>query len=564
MNKKPPAFSILTPVYNPDVKYLKECIDSVLQQTTSEWELCLVADGPQPKEVNKVLNSYKDKRIKVHFRETNGGISVATDDALNMATGEFIALLDNDDVLPPDALGTVAWEIDKYDDADFVFSDEDHLDYPNGERIHPFFKPGFSMDRLRQQMYLGHLIVCRRKLALEVGGFRPGFDGSQDHDLVLRVVEQSRRILHIPQILYHWRESPTSTALDSSSKDWAYEAGVRVVQSHLERTGFPAKASRNPDWPGIINLEPQLEELPLVSIIIPTGMSSRIVNGADQVLIDRAVESIIESTTYPNYEIIIVLDKKSAPNSCDHLLNLGSTNQIRVIKDDRDFNFAMASNLGAAHANGQLFIFHNDDTEIIQSNWIQRMVMYATQKDIGAVGVKLLFGDGRINHVGIWSKEGHAGHRYRDYAPDHPGYLASMTAAQNCIAVTGACLAVERVKFEQVGGFSTIFPLAYNDVDLCLKLNRAGFRSVADCATTVLHHESSTRSPEVESWEMQQIFDRWKPLLKYDPYMNPNHSSEGVEEYPPPSIRMVIHLEDNGSVKHSSRAWPAEKEYFLC
>jgi len=413
-------------------------------------------------------------------------------------------------------------------------------------------------------MYVAHLTIYRRSLVEKVGGFRSGFDGSQDHDLVLRVTEKARRVIHVPQLLYHWRESPTSTALDPSSKDWAYEAGVRAVQSHLERTNFPARAERNYQWPGIINLEPELETNPHVSIIIPTGMSTRIINGAEEVLVDKAVESIFEQTSYQNFEVIIVLDQKSPASSVEHLKQLGKTGQIKVVKDQRKFNFSKACNLGAARSNGEVLIFHNDDTEIIQSNWIERLIMYSTRNDIGAVGVKLLFGDGMINHAGIWSKGGHPGHRYRNYGPDNPGYYASMTTAQNCIAVTGACLAVERKKFEQVGGFSTIFPLAYNDVDLCLKLNRSGFRSVVDCATTVIHHESSSRDPKVEDWEMDLIHDRWKPMLSYDPYLNPNYTGDGVEEYPPPTMRYVQYLERKGDASFPARAWPAEKDYLVC
>ncbi len=561
-----PMFSLLVPVYHPEIDFLDECIESVLAQTTSDWELCLVADGPQPEPVNQVLKGYRnrDSRIKVHFREENGGIAAATDDALNMATGEFIALLDNDDTLAPHALGTVAWEMANFEDVDFVFSDEDHLDAGNGERINPFHKPGFSRERLRQQMYLGHLVVCRRSLAIEVGGFRPGFDGSQDHDISLRATEKARRILHIPQVLYHWRECETSTALDPTTKDWAYEAGVRVVQSHLERTNFPAVASRNPDWPGIIDLEPQLTEFPLVSVIIPTGGYKRIIRGEEVVLVDLAVKSLLARTTYPNVEVIVVLDKNSEEELGLSLQRYGNYGQVKFVQDTRDFNFSHACNLGAARASGDLLLFHNDDTEIIQPDWLDRMVMYATREDIGAVGAKLLYSDGRIQHAGIWSREGCPFHRYAHYRGDHPGYLAALATAQNAIAVTGACLLVERHKFDQVGGFATIYPLAYNDVDLCLKLNRAGYRSVVDCATKVVHHESSTRDPTVAEWEFKQVHERWKPLLHNDPYDNPNHIAENVDEYPPPNPPLTIILEEQGKADFHARAWPAQQEHLYC
>lgn len=563
-----PIFSVLVPVWHPDPGHLRACIDSVLAQTTSEWELCLVLDGPQPDETEWVLAEVAsevgpgeaDGRIRVHRRVENGGIAAATDDALAMARGEFIALLDNDDTLAPDALGTVAWELASYGDVDLAFSDEDHLDANTEARINPFFKPGYSMERLRQQMYLGHLLVIRRTVAIEAGGFRPGFDGSQDHDLALRVAERARRVLHIPKLLYHWRESPTSTALDSSAKDWAYEAGVRAVASHLERTGFPATASRNPDWPGIIDLAPALVEYPTVSVIIPTGGTRRAIGGVDTLLVEQAVATLARHTDYPRAEIVVVLDQASdtghGPTLAPTLELAAGTVPLTVVHDDRPFNFAQACNLGTVRAAGQVLVFLNDDTEIVQPEWLHRLVMYATRPDIGAVGAKLLYGDGRIQHAGTWSRHGNPHHRYVGYPKDHPGYLAALASAQNCLSVTAACLAVERSKFTEVGGFATMFPLAYNDVDLCLKLSRHGYRTVVDCATEVVHHESSSRDPAVADWEFDQLQRRWAPVLDHDPYDNPNHTADGVEEYPPTSVHLVDRRRFVDGADYRARAWP--------
>ncbi|MGI9597138.1 MAG: glycosyltransferase family 2 protein [Acidimicrobiales bacterium] len=558
-----PIFSILTPVWHPEPDHLRACIDSVRAQTTAEWELCLVADGPQPPEVDRLLD-VEDDRIRVHRRPENGGIAAATDDALAMARGEFIALLDHDDTLAPEALGTTAWEIDGTDEVDFVFTDEDHLDSITGERINPFYKPGFSMERLRQQMYFGHMIVCRRSLALEVGGFRPGFDGSQDHDLALRAVERARKVLHIPKLLYHWRESPTSTAMDSEAKDWAYEAGVRVVASHLERTGFPARPARNPDWPGIIDLEPELADRPKVSIIIPTGGAGRIVHGRDVVLVEQALRSIAEKSTYPDFEVIVVLDRHSPESLVATLREVGGSLDISFVGDSREFNFSKACNLGAVRAAGQVLVFLNDDTEVSMSDWMERLVMYSTRPDIGAVGAKLLYGDGRIQHAGTWSRYGNPAHRYVGYLADHPGYLAALATAQNCVSVSAACLAVERSKFDEVGGFTPLFPLAYNDVDLCLKLSRSGYRTVVDCATEMVHHESSSQDPSVADWELDLLQRRWGPVLAADPYDNPNHSADGVEEYPPTST-FVADLRDHfGESDFRARAWPSDHEHLRC
>ena len=554
-----PIFSVLTPVWHPDPAHLEACVESVLAQTTAEWELCLVLDGPQPPDTESVVDrlAARDRRrIRVRRRAENGGIAAATDDALGMAAGHYAVLLDNDDTLAPEALGTVAWELDQYDDVDLVFTDEDHLDFTTGERMNPFYKPGFSMERLRQQMYLGHLLVLRRSLVDEVGGFRPGFDGSQDHDLALRVAERARRVLHVPKLLYHWRESPTSTAMDAGAKDWAYEAGVRAVASHLERTGFPATASRNPDWPGIIDLTPALDDHPTASVVIPTGGARRAVGGVDVVLVEQAVRSLAQRSTYPTVEIVVVLDRDTEPGLVRTLTRAAGPVPLQAVRDDRPFNFAKACNLGAVRARGEVLVFLNDDTEITMADWLERLVMYATRPDIGAVGAKLRYGDGRIQHAGTWSRHGNPHHRYVGFAGDHPGYLAALATAQNCLSVTAACLAVERAKFEEVGGFATVFPLAYNDVDLCLKLSRSGYRTVVDCATEVVHHESSSRDPSVADWELDLLRRRWAPILDNDPYDNPNHTAYGVEEYPPTSAYLAELRDRTGRSDYRARAWP--------
>lgn len=553
-------FSVLVPVYKPEPEHLIECIQSVIDQTTSDWELCLVADGPQSAEVDAILD-WDDKRIKVHRRPENGGIIAASRDALAMATGEFIALLDNDDTLALNALGSMAWYMAEYPDADVVYSDEDKLDL-DGNRVDPFHKPAWSPERLRTQMYLGHLGVYRRNLVNEVGGFRDGFDGSQDHDLALRVTEVARSILHVPQVLYHWRAVETSTASSPGAKDWAFDAGVRAVQSHLERTGFPAIAKRSSIHPGVIDLEPALEEFPLVSIVIPTGGGERIVRGATVVLAEHAIESVVARSTYPNYEIIVVLDCHSTIELEHRLVEIGQ-GHVKIVRDEKDFSFAGASNLGSIAGAGDILLFLNDDTEVHLDNWIERLVMYATQSGIGAVGAKLLYADGRIQHAGVWSRDGGPGHRYPGYRGSHPGYMSSLWLAQNCIAVTGACLMVERNKFEAVGGFCTQFPLNFNDVDLCLKMSSAGHRTVVDCATTHTHLESSTRNPEVKDWEYYQLRDRWERFLHRDPWDNPHHVAHGVEEFPPPMAATTVLKEVMRDTEYQARCLSRDARLLL-
>ncbi|MDH5519010.1 MAG: glycosyltransferase [Acidimicrobiia bacterium] len=554
-------FSVLIPVWHPDPDHLERCIRSVVEQTYDGWELILVVNGPQPAAVESVLRHNADGSdgpVQLIRLPENRGISVASQAGLDLATGDFVALLDHDDVLSVHALGAFAAELERFDDVDLAYSDEDKLAHDTDERKMPFYKPSFSMERLRCQMYLGHLLVLRRTVVDEVGGFRPEFDGAQDHDLALRVAERSRRVVHVPRLLYHWRESPGSTAMTTDAKDWAWDAGRRAVDEHLHRTGFPGSATPHPKAPGVTVIEPRLRQHPLVSIIVPTGGSRRSIHGIDTLLVETAVTSIVERSSYPNYELVIVTDSKAdvslsariaagveraapagEPMAARRPGGRSSRPPLRFVADDQAFNFARACNLGAVRAAGDVLLFLNDDTEITMPNWLERLVMYATRPDIGAVGAKLLYGDGRVQHAGVWARGAGPAHRYMGFSGDHPGNFHALRLAQNCLAVTAACLAVERSKFESVGGFSTAFPLSYNDVDFCLKLHQAGFRNVVDCQTEVVHHESSSRDPTVRDWEMAQLFRRWRPLLMADPYDHPCNLAAGVEEYPPAPIDIV-------------------------
>ncbi|MDH3293639.1 MAG: glycosyltransferase [Acidimicrobiia bacterium] len=561
---RPPRFSVILPVWHPEPDHLRQCIESVVGQTYDGWQLLIVADGPQPPAVTRVLADFEpDPRVRVIRLDHNVGIGGASQAALEAAGEEFIALLDHDDVLSPHALGAFAAELALAAPVDLAYSDEDKLEHGTGERKMPFYKPGFSMERLRCQMYLGHLLVMRRTLALEVGGFRGDYDGAQDHDLALRVAEQARSVVHIPRILYHWRESPASTALDTDSKEWAWEAGRMAVADHLRRTGFPAEAVASPVARGVVDLEPRLVEHPLVSIIIPTGGTSRIINGAMTLLVERAVSSLVERSSYPNVEIVVVLDA-----SCDDALVRRIAAAARrsvpvvLLRDGRPFNFADACNIGAVRSNGEVLIFLNDDTEVRMANWIERLVMYATRPDIGAVGVKLLYGDGRVQHAGVWARGGPA-HRYVGFRGDHPGNFHALRLAQNCLAVTAACLAVGRDRFDEVGGFSSRYPLAYNDVDLCFKLLQKGYRNVVDCATEVVHHESSSRDPTVREWEIDLLRKRWRPLLMSDPFDNPANLAAGVDEYPSTPVDIVERKAARGELVLAGRRWPDRDFYNL-
>jgi GT2 family glycosyltransferase len=274
------------------------------------------------------------------------------------------------------------------------------------------------------------------------------------------------------------------------------------------------------------------------------------------------VQSVISETAYPNYELVMVLDRNSSQELEDNLIDIGG-DRVRIVRDESEFSFAAASNLGAIASDGEILTFLNDDTEVAMSDWLERVVMYATRPALGAIGVKLLYADGRIQHAGVWARAGGPGHRYPGYRASHPGYMNSLWLAQNCIAVTGACLTVERRKFEEVGGFSTLFPLNFNDVDLCLKLSSAGYRTVVDCATVHTHLESSTRDPAVKDWEYYRLRDRWERFLERDPWDNPHHIAHGVEEFPPPRTSTTALKEVMRDTEYGSRCLSREGRLLL-
>jgi GT2 family glycosyltransferase len=554
---EPSQFSVIIPVWHPEPEHLQQCIESVFDQTYSGWELILVADGPQPASVSEILSwAGAHPQVRLVVLEENRGIGEASQAGLEAADREFVALVDHDDRLSVHALGAFAAELAAAAPVDLAYSDEDKLEHGTGRRKMPFYKPGFSMERLRCQMYLGHLLVVRRTLALEVGGFRGAFDGAQDHDLALRVAEQARAVLHVPRILYHWRESPGSTALDTEAKGWAWEAGRSAVADHLRRTGFPADAEASPVAPGVVDLKPRLDEFPPVSIIIPTGGATRVVRGLHTLLVEQAVSSLVERSSYPNYEIIVVLDATSDAWLAERIAAAGGDVPLNLLRDERPFNFANACNIGAIRSTGEVLIFLNDDTEVSLPDWIERMVMYATRPGIGAVGAKLLYGDGRVQHAGVWSRLGGPAHRYVGFGGDHPGNFHALRLPQNCLAVTAACLAVGRDRFDEVGGFCGDYPLAYNDVDLCFKLLQKGYRNVVDCATEVIHHESSSRDPTVQQWETDLLLRRWRPFVARDPFDNPANLAAGVDEYPPTPVDIVERKADRGELVLAGRRWP--------
>jgi GT2 family glycosyltransferase len=522
-----PRFSIVTPVYETPASVLWEMLESVRMQTFGDWELCLVDDASGAPHVRAILEraEREDPRLTVRFRDANGGIVAASNDGLALAGGEFVALLDHDDKLHPDALAHVDEAILDSPEADYIYTDEDKIS-ARGHHIGPFLKPDWSPERMRTQMYTCHLSVLRRSLVEEVGGFDPEFEGSQDWDLALKVTERARAVMHVPRVLYHWRGLATSAAGGGEdAKPWAFEAGQRAVQAHCDRTGLPARVERDSEDPGVYHLEPELQEQPLVSIVIPTGGQSREIRYQQVVLVNHCVRNIVEKSSYENYEIVVVADDSTPAAAIAELKDVGG-DRLRLVDYDRPFSFSAKINAGAVRSEGEHLLLLNDDIEVATPNWIERMVMYSAQPEVGAVGGLLLLEDGRIQHAGVGFEGGLPGHPYHGFPNDIPGYANAVRIARNSLAVTGACLMTRRDLFEEVGGLTTVLPVNYNDVDYCLKLRASGKRVIYDPDLVMYHFESSSRSSDVADWEKALLLDRWGSLTAVDPYSNPNLNQE--------------------------------------
>lgn len=513
-----PKISVVVPVYNPPAEFLEAMIASVREQTYPNWELCLADGASTASHVRPILEkaAAADSRIKVVFLEANGGIVGNSNAAVELATGDFVALLDHDDTLAPFALFQVVYAANAHPDADFLYSDEDKLD-TRGDRVEPNFKPDWSPETLRSRNYICHLTVLERGLLSRVGGFRPGFDGSQDYDLVLRATEQARQIVHIPQVLYHWRMHAQSTAFAKGSKNYAYDAGKRAVADHLRRTGVDASVHDGPIL-GTYQVIHHLRAQPLVSVIIP--------NKDQPEMLARCVDSLARSS-YANYEVLIVENGSTRPETHAYYAELRKQPHARVLEWTKPFNYAAVNNFAASHARGELLLFLNNDTEAINPDWLEAMVKLAVQPGVGAVGAKLYYADDTIQHAGIVvGMGGVAGHSHLFYPRHAGGYMQRLRITQNVAAVTAACLLMPRAVFGQVGGFDEGFVLAFNDVDLCLAVLKAGHRVVWTPDAELYHLESKTRGYE-DTAEKQARFKReydlfhlkWGAFLKAgDPY----------------------------------------------
>lgn len=525
--------SILVPLYNTPEAFLREMIQSVVDQTYENWELCL-ADGSDGEHgyVGEIAGEYqkKDGRGRILYRKLskNEGISGNTNQCLKMATGEYIGLFDHDDVLHPCALYEYVKVINEKD-ADYIYCDE--TTFKSGDinkMLTLHFKPDYAIDNLRANNYICHFSVFARELLDGTELFRPRFDGSQDHDMILRLTDRARHVVHVPKLLYYWRSHPGSTASDITAKPYAIEAAKGAVADHLRRHGYEHfQITSTRAFETIFKIRYQIIGDPMISIIIANRD-----HAAD---LKRCITSILERSTYENYEIIVVENGSSSPEIFDYYEELKEEPKVKLVVFERDFNYSAVNNLGASQAKGEYLLFLNNDTQVITVNWLEELLMYAQREDVGAVGGKLYYGNKTIQHAGVVLGLGAhrtAGHSHYGQHRDNLGYMGRLCYAQDVSAVTGACLLVKRELFQEVGGLDESFAISLNDVDFCLKLRQKGYLNVFTPFAELYHFESLSRGLDDQGEkaqryerESQQFREKWKDVLAAgDPYYNPNFS----------------------------------------
>ncbi|MDY3918767.1 MAG: glycosyltransferase family 2 protein [Candidatus Limivivens sp.] len=528
--KNPVLISVVVPVYRTPEEYLRQMIESVQNQTYENWELCIADGSGKEASVETVVREYarQDSRIRYRLLEKNEGISGNTNAAMAMAEGEYIALFDHDDLLTEDALYEAACAIER-EDPDLLYTDEDKVSADLKEYFQPHFKPDYNPDLLCVNNYICHLTVVRRTLAEKVGGLRAEFDGAQDHDFLLRITEETDRIVHIPKILYHWRIHKASTADNPASKLYAYDAGKRAVLEHLQRIGLEAEVEQTKDY-GFYRVIYPVQGGPLVSIVIP--------NKDEKETLEACLQSIREKTTYRNYEIVIVENNSTSREIFDYYREIDGKDNIRVVYWKEAFNYSRINNFGIARAKGDYLICLNNDITVITPGWIEEMLGYCQRKGTGIVGARLYFPDDTIQHAGIVvGMGGCAGSMFVGMSRKRTGYLHKAAITQDLSAVTAACMMVKREAFEAAGGFEEKLAVAFNDVDFCLKVRRAGYLVVYNPYVEMYHFESKTRgyedTPEKKrrfQGEIEYMRSHWLDILKKgDPYYNRNLSLKACD-----------------------------------
>ena len=532
-----PLISVIMPTYNTPELYLREAIDSVLAQVYDRFELCIADDASTVPHVSAILKEYAamDDRIKLVFRPENGHIAHASNSALALASGEFVALFDHDDVLTPDALFENVRVLNAHRDADMIYSDEDKVD-DRGHRSNPYFKPDWSPETFLSRNYVSHLGVYRRSLVLDVGAFRPGFEGSQDYDLVLRIVERTSRIHHIPRVLYHWRIHAASVASGVGVKNYAYDAAMNAIAEAMHRRSEPGRVEMLKDDPGNYVVRYDLKRDWKVSIIIPTR------DHAED--LERCLNSIFAKSSYRNFEVVI-LDNGSVESEtavCFAKWQTLEPERVKIVPHDVPFNYSEINNYAVRQSSGEIVLLLNNDTEVIARDWIEAMLEQAQRPSVGCVGAKLLYEDDTIQHAGVVMRIGGvAGHSHRFYERDAPGYFHVIKTINNYSAVTAACLMVRREIWDRMGGLDEQLTVAFNDVDFCLRVREAGYRNVYVPHAELYHYESKSRGYDdtplkiARSIGEQQFMQaRWNVASTDDPYYSP-HLSLTSEDY---SIRV--------------------------
>jgi glycosyltransferase involved in cell wall biosynthesis len=515
-----PLISILMPTYNTPARYLTEALDSVVAQTYDNWELRAVDDASSEPQLRDILAAYarRDPRIKTAFLSRNLGVSGATNQALERAEGEFIALLDHDDTLHPQALYRIVELLQGDRALDMIYSDEDKID-AEGRHYGPFFKPDWSPDYLLSMMYSCHLGAYRTALVREIGGFAPAMDGAQDYDMVLRLISRSQKVGHVPWVLYHWRAWPGSTALSHWAKPEAEAAARRALQRYLETNGHAGRVVEGPS-PGHHRVIFDHGANPLVSIVMPTANGPISSEGGVETHLDACIASILAQTSYKNLEIVVVHNGNLRPEQQAFLRARG----IVLLHYDRaKFNLPEKINIGAAAARGEQLLILNDDTRIINGDWIEQLLQFSLLPAVGAVGGLLYFPTGRIQHCGIVLLNGLPGHVYYDADGDTDGYGLMVKVPRNFLAVTGACMMVPRPVWEMLGGFDERYPTHYNDVDFCLRARERGLRICYTPHARLIHFEGASKAERAVAPEELALFKTdWGKKYARDPYYNWN------------------------------------------
>ncbi len=513
-----PLFSIVTPVYRPAPGDLQATIDSVRSQTCGDWEWIIVDDHSDQSGVTAVLQSAADldSRITVIERGTNGHIVAASNDGLERTSGQWIVLLDHDDLLLPQSLERIADALANHPSAGYVYTDEDKID-DQGNLSGEFRKPDWSPERLRHQMYLGHLSALRADIVHQVGGFHLGFDGSQDHDLALRVTELCEEVIHIPEVLYHWRIVPGSAASDPNAKDYATQSGVRAIQEHLNRLGRRGDIVSSPTLPHTYSISRQFDSDILVSVVIPTRGGTGVVWGEQRCFVVEAVRSVLEHTQHRLLEFVVVHDSDTPEYVLDQLRDL--CGQRLVLKEySRPFNFSEKCNLGFLASSGDIIILLNDDIEVRSDTFIEQLCAPLWERSVGMTGARLTFADDTLQHAGLIFQDAEFQHAYSGYPNSSTGFFSELEIDREVSGLTGACLALRREVYEEVGGFYLGLPNNFNDVDFSYKVRALGLRLVWLSGVWATHFESKSRVTRVLPLEIKIVTDRWgKP--SYDTFM---------------------------------------------